>query len=383
MVYFIGLAFAIAIAMGSLMIPRILLVSAKRKLFDNPNARKVHKVPVPRLGGVAFFPTLLMTMAVVMGLRYSLHEEIEIMNQEDLFVEFCGFVTGIMGLYLCGLKDDLVGMNYKKKFVAQIIAACMFPLTGLWINYLYGFLGIYEIPAVIGMPLTVLVVVYIVNAINLIDGIDGLASGLSMIAFMVMGTLFALTQQWVFSFMAAAGLGVLIPFFYYNVKHNKKHFRKIFMGDAGSLTLGYLLSFLLLHAVMITDYNRPFYHGFAMVAFGTLVIPTFDVMRVMVSRWRDGRPVFKPDMNHIHHKCLRTGMNTTQVMVLLLLMSLVFIQMNYMLANILNGNVLLVDIALWIGMHYVMNYFVARHEKKMNRKKSREIEYQFEEEDPS
>ena len=92
---------------------------------------------------------------------------------------------GLTLLFLAGVKDDLVGLRYKAKFLVQVIAACVIPLSGLWINNFYGLFGIGAIPAWLGVPLTVLVTVFVTNAINLIDGIDGLASGLSGVALVV------------------------------------------------------------------------------------------------------------------------------------------------------------------------------------------------------
>jgi UDP-N-acetylmuramyl pentapeptide phosphotransferase/UDP-N-acetylglucosamine-1-phosphate transferase len=145
---------------------------------------------------------------------------------------------------LTGITDDLIGVRYRQKFVIQILCACFFSIAELWINDLYGLLGIYAIPNWIGIPFTILTIVFITNAINLIDGIDGLASGLSSVALLVFGLLFIEKGLWMYSMLAFSTLGVLVPFFYYNVFGNAERARKIFMGDTGSLTLGYILSFL-------------------------------------------------------------------------------------------------------------------------------------------
>lgn len=147
-------------------------------------------------------------------------------------------------LYLTGIADDLMGVRYREKFLIQLICACFFPLSGLWINDFYGLFGIYLIPAWIGMPFTVLIVIFVTNAINLIDGIDGLASGLSSASLLVFGFLFIGKGLWAYSMLAFSTFGVLVPFFYYNVFGSAERARKIFMGDTGSLTLGYILSFL-------------------------------------------------------------------------------------------------------------------------------------------
>lgn len=177
-----------------------------------------------------------------------------------------------------------------------------FSIAELWINDLYGLLGIYAIPNWIGIPFTILTIVFITNAINLIDGIDGLASGLSSVALLVFGLLFIEKGLWMYSMLAFSTLGVLVPFFYYNVFGNAERARKIFMGDTGSLTLGYILSFL---AIKYSQNNPEVISntkGTFLIAFSTLIIPAFDVIRVVMVRLRNGKSPFEPDKNHIHHK---------------------------------------------------------------------------------
>ena len=162
----------------------------RKRLFDVPDERKVHKRPIPRLGGVTFFPVIVFTFAVVTGIRVLMHEiEYEVFTYK-VACEFLFLIAGLTLLYIIGIGDDLVGVRYRKKFLVQIISASLFPIVGLYINNFYGVFGIGEIPAWIGMPLTVLLVVFITNAINLIDGIDGLASGLSMVALVIFGVIF-------------------------------------------------------------------------------------------------------------------------------------------------------------------------------------------------
>ena len=174
--------FLLSILLATVIIPRILFISYKKRLFDVPDSRKVHKTPIPRLGGLSFLPVILIALCSVTGIRYYTYHPVDMLWASDLFIQYLFLIVGLTLLYLVGVADDLVGVGYRYKFVIQILAALLFPLSGLWINDLGGLLGLHEIPAYIGMPLTVFLTVYITNAINLIDGIDGLASGLSCIA---------------------------------------------------------------------------------------------------------------------------------------------------------------------------------------------------------
>lgn len=184
--YIVILAFISAVILGRIIIPNVLIISMRKRLFDVPDERKVHKRPVPRLGGVTFFPVILFSLCVFTALRLVLGLGPQEREAETLMSEFLFLMGGLTLLYIIGIGDDLVGVRYRRKFLVQIISAAMFPLGGLYINNFYGLFGIYLIPEAVGIPLTMLLVVFITNAINLIDGIDGLASGLSMVALLVL-----------------------------------------------------------------------------------------------------------------------------------------------------------------------------------------------------
>lgn len=360
-------AFILSVALATVIIPYILFISYKKRLFDIPDIRKVHKIPVPRLGGLSFLPVILISLCSITGFRYCMGCPVDTLWASGLFIRYLFFVVGVTLLYLVGVADDLVGVSYRYKFAIQFIAACLFPLSGLWINNLGGLLGLYEIPFWLGMPLTVFLTVYITNAINLIDGIDGLASGLSSIALVLMVIVCLLMGQWTHALLAAATLGVVCTFYYYNVF--SKTGRKLFMGDAGSLTLGYILSFLVLHFWQKTPLWDPFAMNLNMVTLSTLLIPLLDVIRVFYSRLRERRNPFAPDKNHIHHRLLRTGMKVHTVMLILLSLSLFFVVSNFILSSYINSTfMLLLDLGFWIIVHFTIRYFIIRQEMVTGKK---------------
>ncbi|KAA6320094.1 putative undecaprenyl-phosphate N-acetylglucosaminyl 1-phosphate transferase, partial [termite gut metagenome] len=278
---FVILSFLLSVAIARFIIPHIFLISLQKRLFDVPDERKIHKRAIPRLGGVAFFPTILFSFCFVFALWVLLGYEVDLKSIYSIFPEFMLFVCGMTLLYLTGIKDDLVGVRYSQKFVIQILCACLFPLGGLWINDLYGLFGIHVLPVWLGMPFTVLIVVFITNAINLIDGIDGLASGLSGVALMILGWLFLSKGEWLYGMLSFCALGVLLPFFFYNVFGKEESSRKIFMGDTGSLTLGYVLSFLAIGYSTHNEATIPYTEYAFSIAFSTLIVPVFDVVRVI------------------------------------------------------------------------------------------------------
>ena len=330
---FIVLAFVISVFVARLIIPRILIISLRKKLFDIPDARKIHKRAIPRLGGVSFFPTILFSCCLVLAFRSLTGYNISDLQVSYVLPECLFLICGMTLLYLTGIADDLIGVRYRQKFVVQILCTCFLPISGLWINDLYGLFGVHVISAWVGIPFTVLTIVFITNAVNLIDGIDGLASGLSSVALLVFGVLFIEKGLWMYSIIAFSTFGVLVPFFYYNVFGSVERARKIFMGDTGSLTLGYILSFLAVkysqNNLVVTSYTE----GAFVIAFSTLIVPSFDVIRVVMLRIRNGKSPFEADKNHIHHKFLAMGFTPRKALITILLISCSFSAVNIFLCR--------------------------------------------------
>lgn len=346
------LCLSVSIALSFIIIPRILVISYRKKLFDIPDERKVHNQAIPRLGGFSFLPTILFSLFFSVGFRYLVGLQLPVKSLGFIVPEFFFLICGLILLYLAGIKDDLIGLRYRSKFVIQIVAVSMLPLSGLWINNLYGLLGIHELSPWLGIPFTILATVFIINAINLIDGLDGLASGISGISLIIMGGLFFYHDMLIYAMLAFTVLGTLIPFFYYNVFGRVEHCRKIFMGDTGSLTLGYLLAFLIIRYSSCHPELMPCSGKTFTVAFTTLLIPIFDVFRVMLLRTRLHKPLFIADKNHIHHKLLSIDFSPRRSMLTILFMSGAFCVLNMTLVSYINCNVLLlVDIVLYTGIN--------------------------------
>ena len=190
--------------------------------------------------------------------------------------------------------------------------------------------------------------VFIINAINLIDGIDGLASGLCSIACLFYGLTFLMFHQYIYAMLAFATLGVLVPFFYYNVFGDAEHGKKIFMGDTGSLTVGMMLCLLSFKLTMCGTDDNTVHINPMVLAFSPLLIPCCDVVRVYLYRVRNGKNPFLPDENHIHHKLLAVGMKQRNAMITIISVSTIFILFNIFLSLYLNVNwIVLIDILIW------------------------------------
>ena len=318
-------------------------------------------MPVPRLGGLSFFPVILMSMFLVIGFRLYFWDMDTSSLSFNMLYEYLFLFVGMTLLYLVGVCDDLVGVGYRYKFAVQIAAALLLVLSGNWFDSFGGLFGIYSVPAWIGMPFTVFIVVYITNAINLIDGIDGLASGLCCIALSVLSVIFFLRGQYVYALLAICTLGILMPFWCYNVFGNANRGHKLFMGDAGSLTLGYVISFLIIHMSVTNEVSPTLSNPYMVIAFSTVLVPLLDVIRVVLHRLREHKNPFLPDKNHFHHKLLRTGMRVRVVMVTILGIAVSFIGLNAWLAWQMNITFLLgINLILWSSLHLTINCFIAK-----------------------
>lgn len=346
----------LAMASASVLIPHILRVAYRKRLFDPIDARKLHQKIVPRLGGVAFAPIQCCVLIASCVAIYKGGFVYLGINGEEIFPMFIMFICGMFTLFLVGLADDLIGVNFRWKFVTQIAVAAMLPMAGLWINDLYGVGFIVGLSPWIGVPLTIFAVVLIINAVNLMDGLDGLCSGIIGVGTLFLGVLFFLHGAWLHALFAFITTGVLGPFFYFNVFGTRRRKRQIFMGDTGSMTLGYSMAFLSISYAMNNSYIQPFNEGAIVVAFSTLIVPVFDVARVMFVRWRQKNPVFLPDRNHLHHKFLAAGMSHRAAMLSILGLVAFFCLFNVILMPLISNNiVILCDMILWVGFHVIFD----------------------------
>ena len=351
-IYILG-AFILSMVCGAFFTPMILDYCKRKKIYDIPNERKVHTKAIPRLGGISFFPSMVLGFAVCLVIIAS-NGGID----HPFSIWSAGFLVGLGLMYVVGIVDDLFGLNATTKFIAQICSACLLPMAGLYINNLYGLFGITEIPALVGIPLTIFIIVFICNAINLIDGIDGLAAALSFLA--LGGFLIYFMHYQVFrhtySILAAGLMGAIVVFLYFNIFGKPERNTKIFMGDSGSLSLGYTLGFLAIKTTMDVPYIWPYRPEALLVATTLLFIPTADVVRVTLYRLFHKKPLFRADKNHIHHKLMRTGLNQHQALLCIIALTILICVFNFLTYSTLSITViLLADIAIYCCVNGVIN----------------------------
>ncbi len=362
-IYLLG-AFLLSAISGFLIIPAIMRFCREKKLYDLPNERKVHHDAIPRLGGIAFMPCMLISFVAILTAQY-------LTGGDKVIVNISSFscIFGLILVYGIGILDDLLDIKPITKFVVLVVAASLLPLPFLYLNNLYGFLWIDDIPFYIGYPLTVFILVFINNAINLIDGIDGLASTLSILMLAVFLGYFMLHEVYIYTYcLLIAGLmGILCAYTYFNIFGNTEKGTKIFMGDSGSLTLGYFLGFIALKCAMNNTHIMPYRPEALLVPTTLFFVPVADAVRVSLYRIRHHRPVFGADKNHIHHKLMRAGCSQYQALLVIVALAIAYMILNWLIGCRLNMTwVVCIDIAVYVLFHEVLNLFIAKNTTNTN-----------------
>jgi len=282
------LLFIGAFLLTYLTIPKIIGVVEYKRLMDNPNQRSSHSSRTPTLGGISFFYVLVFALFFI--------------KDRAIFEETLYIIPGLTILFIVGLKDDLVVLSPGSKLIAQALAI-VFVLVNpsFTIESLNGFLNIYDIPYYLYLGIAGFLMITIINSYNLIDGIDGLASMVGIVIMMIYTTIFYMSGEYFFALISITMNACLMAFFGFNISSNKK----IFMGDTGSLIVGFIISILTLKFLALKPESYeglPFLlENAPLIAISILIVPLFDTARVFTIRIANKRGPFSPDRNHTHH----------------------------------------------------------------------------------
>ncbi len=337
---------ALAFLVTFFAIPVIIQVAKEKKLFDEPDERKVHKVVIPTLGGLGIFAGFI--IATLMGVPSGITHELQY------------FAAAAIVIFFLGIKDDILVLSASKKFVGQLIAAgIIIRFGGIQITDMEGFLGVNQIPHISSVVLTLFTVIVITNSFNLIDGVDGLAGSLGLLTTLVFGVYFYFAGQPVYAVMAIAMAGSIIGFLIYNFAP-----AKIFMGDTGSLLLGLINSILVIKFINVAGNpvsTVPLQSAPA-IGFAILMIPLFDTLRVFGLRILDRRSPFSPDRNHVHHFLLDLGFNHRKVALTCVAANICFIAMAYFLRHL--GSTIVIGILLAFAFIFIAAIYYSRPRKK-------------------
>lgn len=335
----LGTAFAVCL----LLIPEIIKIANARNMHDLPNERKTHTGKICSFGGVGIFFGFLISTLIWASVDMTLNME---------------FLLGaVLVMVVVGMRDDFLPLSAFWKLVGQFVAIAVLLIGDIRIFSLYGFLGVYELPLFFSYLVTGFIVIVITNAFNLIDGIDGLAGSVSLIVFTFFGLWFALEGSLAISAMCLAVLGSVGGFLYYNYSP-----ARIFMGDTGSLMLGFLATGLLIiflskNAALPTTSDLHIVAPLSLLS-ALMVYPLFDTIRVFMLRALAGRSPLSPDRNHIHHLLLDIGCSHYYIVGIVIFLNIVFVfiftfigQMGYLSDNWLVPIIVLTASSLAIYLH--------------------------------
>ncbi len=363
------LSFLVACFVAVIAIPVVIKISELKSLMEKPGERRSHSTPTPTFGGIAIFAAIL--------IAYFLWPSID---QTDIYRTNLS-IAGMTILFFIGIKDDLVGIDPAKKLLFQVLAAMILILFGdLRVDYLYGIMGFHHIEEIVSIVLTCFIFIALTNAINLIDGIDGLAGGIATIASSTFGGWFLLTNHFTMACLAFTLSGALLGFLRFNFSKTSK----IFMGNTGSLIIGFMLAFFAVRFVSLNAsyrYEPTAFFNAPIIAIVILIVPIFDTLRVFLVRILAGRSPFSADRNHMHHILLDNGLSHAKATAVLCGISLVNTVMFLLLHRNISNTLSIVILGCLFGLYMVVSFtlkmrvmYVSTHPRRRKAVLRRELQ---------
>jgi len=334
-------------------IPTIIKVTRSKGMFADSNGRTLHKTAIPNLGGIAIFMSFLFTYSIF--------------SDWFSFTKIPFLIPSILIIFAIGIKDDIMITAPIVKLMGQICAAFIIVAWGdVRITSFHGFFGI-EPDYLTSITFSIFLFVFIINGFNLIDGIDGLASTVAIISITSFMVWFYINDDYHIPVFSAVLIGVLLAFMYYNVFSKTN---KIFMGDTGSLILGFLI---VIAAIRFCEFNIPenrhnlkyTMDSAPAVAIGILIVPIIDTIRVFIFRLSRGNSPFTADKNHIHHRMLTLGFTHLQTSLIIGGVNIVFVILSYALKDLGVLKLSLLIFTLGLGCSYIPAIFILRRKKKI------------------
>lgn len=324
--------------------------------MDEPGVRSSHLRKIANLGGVAIFYSIGICAPIFAYELFDLYKFL--------------FASLVILLYV-GVMDDIVVMRAYKKLIAQIVVSSLVVIgSDIRIRNLFGIFGIYEINYFVSVIFSIVTFIILINAFNLIDGIDGLAGGYSLICSGLFGISYYRLGEYNYPLVVLSVIiiGSVLGFLYYNLSNYRTN--KIFMGDTGSMLLGFLLAFTSISFIDIfIDKNIPYvprYHlqSAPVVAVAILILPIVDTLNVIVIRIINGKSPFDADKNHIHHKLLKLNLTHRRSSFYIILYYLFVVSIAYYLRHI-DVNLLLFIIVIFgfLGAYIPQIFYTLRHIK--------------------
>ncbi|WP_425236044.1 MraY family glycosyltransferase [Ulvibacterium sp.] len=334
---------AVTLLISFRLYPIIIYVVNRKGLMDDPEERSAHTNKVPTLGGMGLFIVFSLTV-MLLGVLADL-------SRPEL-LQLVSLLAGTLLLLIMGVKDDLVLMSPKKKLIGQLLAASMVIfLSDVRIAHFQGLLGIGELPYWVSVFFTFFVFILVINAVNLIDGIDGLAGSIAIISSVTFGIFFLLNEQYLLSLVSFALIGSVIGFLYYNLSNTQK----LFMGDSGSLLIGFLLTY---QGVAFLGVNENALASLAVsnapvLLLAVLSYPLLDTLRVFSIRVWQKRSPFSADRNHIHHRLLDLGNAHEQATLIICVCNIFVIGLVFLIGGLNINLQLIISVVIGSSLYLV------------------------------
>ncbi|UZT96038.1 MraY family glycosyltransferase [Chryseobacterium fluminis] len=355
----IGLGFIFSFLITFFSVPTIIKISRRKNLMDEPGMRSSHIRKIPNLGGIAIFYSIGISASIFAYELFDLYKFL--------------FASMVILLYI-GVMDDIVVMRAYKKLVAQIVVSSLIVIgSDIRIRSLFGILGIYELKYIISVVFSIVTFIILINAFNLIDGIDGLAGGYSIICSILFGISYYRLGEYNYPLvvLSAVIIGAVLAFLYYNLSNYRTS--KIFMGDTGSMLLGFLLAFTSICFINIfidrALPNVPRYHlqSAPVIAVAILILPIVDTLNVIIVRLINKKSPFDADKNHIHHKLLKLNLTHRRSSFYIIVYYLFIVSVAYYFRHININLLLAVIVSLGFLGAYIPDFiYLTKKNKKTN-----------------
>jgi UDP-GlcNAc:undecaprenyl-phosphate/decaprenyl-phosphate GlcNAc-1-phosphate transferase len=358
MFYFYAALFAFSITF--LVMPVLIFILKRKNIGDAPGGRKIHKNFVPSMGGIAIFVASLVSLAI-----WSWQFPIPDIR----------FLLGAIALmFFVGFRDDMVELKATHKILGQLVAVLLVVVVSdIRIKDLQGFLGIGELNEIISYAFSAFVILALTNGFNLIDGIDGLAGTIATIVFSCLGSWFLIQGLESYALLSFTFLGAVLAFLVFNW-----HPAKIFMGDTGSLTLGFTMAALII-AFIETNAALPDTNSWRFIPVFTagialMIFPLYDMARVFARRIMRGQGPMTPDKSHVHHFLLRMGLKQNQVTLVLASIQIAFILILLIMKDLSDHIALPIISILALGLGFRLDQVTVKYVKKKVAKEPRILE---------
>jgi UDP-N-acetylmuramyl pentapeptide phosphotransferase/UDP-N-acetylglucosamine-1-phosphate transferase len=348
-------SFITAFIISFFAIPSIIKIAIVKNLYDEPDERRSHTERTPSLGGIGIFAGLIFSITYWIPF-----DTCDNLHHEHIKYVLCAYII----IFLIGAKDDIIPLTPVKKFLGQLLAASILVYkANIKLSSLYGILGFNDIPEWLSIPLSIFTIIVIINSFNLIDGINGLAATIGIITCAAFGTWFYFHGRLDLAVLAAANVGALMAFLYYNVTP-----ARIFMGDTGSLIVGLSASILSISFIESNKlwHDEWFIESVPAVAVGILIVPLFDTLRVFILRVLRGKSPFHPDRTHVHHLFIDIGFSHLQATAMLALVNIIFIALAYFLRQLGSTELMIILFGLAGILTGTLFYLIYRKKRLEN-----------------